>query len=586
MKEERIQRRLAAILAADVVSYSRLMGDDEVGTLSALKSHRHELIDPAVEKYSGRIVKLMGDGILVEFPSVVEAVQCAVVIQEESYKRNAEVPEPRRMVFRIGINVGDVIIDDDDIYGDGVNLAARIEALAEPGGICISHTARDQIRDKLDIVLDDLGEHEVKNIARPVRLFRVQIDSPEDPPKTLAQASKRASGSDSKIRPSIAVLPLDNMSSDPEQEFFADGLTEDLITELSRFSDLTVIARNSTFTYKGRSVKVQEVADDLGVRYVVEGSVRRAGSRMRVTVQLIDATSGEHIWAERYDRDIEDIFDLQDEITQTIASTIPGRVEEVERVRPKRPNGLAAYDYVIRGKILHHRGTREDNAEARELLDKAIELDPEYSSAYAWKACVLGQAWARGFGAKKDLFPEAAEAVRKAYALDPNECECHRLISSVRLLERNFEQAEHHQERGLALNPNYDLLVVQNGELFTWTGRAEEGVEWILKAMRLNPFHPERFWSHLGRAYFVAHRYEEAIDAFKRIARPDIGQKAFIAACQAALGRDDKAKSIAREVLEMEPVFSSHGFVDSLPYRDEPDRIHHCENLIAAGLPW
>ncbi len=381
MPEERTQRRLAAILSADVVGYSRLMGEDEAGTLTALKSHRLELIDPSVEEYGGRIVKLMGDGILIEFPSVVEAFGCAIAVQRGLAKRNEAVPESRQVVFRVGVNVGDVIIEDDDIYGDGVNLAARIQSLADPGGVCISRTARDQIRDKLDIDLEDLGEHELKNIARPVRVFRIPIDSPETPPGERAGGFHQATGSESKIRLAIAILPFNNMSSDPEQAFFSDGLTEDLITELSRFGDLTVIARDSTFTFKGRSMKVQEVADDLGVRDIVEGGVRRAGERVRVTVQLVDAATGEHIWAERYDRDIEDIFDLQDEITQTIASTIPGWVEEVERVRPKKPNDMAAYDYVIRGKILHHRVTREDNAEARKLLDKAIELDSEYAHA-------------------------------------------------------------------------------------------------------------------------------------------------------------------------------------------------------------
>ena len=560
------------------------MGDNETDTLSALKSHRLELIDPSVEEYGGRIVKLMGDGILIEFPSVVEAVGCAIAVQRGVAKRNEAVPELRQVVFRVGVNVGDVIIEDDDIYGDGVNLAARIQTLAEPGGICISRTVRDQIRDKLDIALEDLGEHEVKNIARPVRVFRVPIE-----PSAVTQTSgpaEKAAGSDSRVRPSIAVLPFDNMSSDSEQEFFSDGLTEDLITELSRFGDLTVISRTSTFTYKGKSVKVQEVADD-GVRYVVEGSVRRAGKRVRVTVQLIDATAGgDHIWAERYDRDIEDIFDLQDEITQTIASTIPGRVEEVERVRPNRPSDLAAYDYVIRGKILHHRGTREDNAEARELLDKAIELDPDYAHAWAWKACLLGQAWSRGFISDAGGgLAGAGDAIKKAHALDPNDSECHRLMAALSLLERNFEQAEYHQQRGIALNPNYDLIVVQNGELYTWTGRADDGAEWIIKAMRLNPFHPERFWSHLGRAYFVANRYEESIDAFRRIVNPDGGQKSFIAACHAALGRQEKARSMAEEVLETEPEFSSFAFVESLPYRDESDRVHHRNALIKAGLP-
>ena len=333
-------------------------------------------------------------------------------------------------------------------------------------------------------------------------------------------------------------------------------------------------------------MKVQEVADDLGVRYVVEGSIRRAGRRVRVTVQLIDPATGDHIWAERYDRDLEDIFDLQDEITQTIASTIPGRVEEVERVRPKRPSDMAAYDHVIRAKILHHRGTREDNAEGCRLVDEAIKLDPEYAHAWAWKGCILAQAWACWFITEEEgALAEARDAINKAHALDANDSECHRLMASISLLERNFEKAEHHQNRGFALNPNYDLIVVQNGELYTWTGRAEEGSEWILRAMRLNPFHPERFWSHLGRAYFVARRYEDAIDAFKRIAEPDVGQMSFVAACHATLDRPEKAQDMADKILEGDPKFSSHDLVEALPYRDEPDRAHHRDALVRAGLP-
>jgi adenylate cyclase len=354
---EGIERRLAAILSADVVGYSRLMGEDEIGTLSALKAHRAEFIDPEIARHSGRLVKLMGDGALVEFASVVDAVECARSIQRGMIERNVGVAEDQRIEFRIGVNVGDIIVEGDDIYGDGVNVAARIEALAEPGGICISRTARDQVRDKLDITLGDMGEVEVKNIARPVRIFRVPVDYMEGSAVSAAPATALPD------KPSIAVLPFDNMSGDPEQEFFADGLTEDILTALSRFHGLFVISRNSAFVYKGKATNLQEVAKDLGVQYIVEGSVRKAGNRVRITVQLIDAQSDRHIWAERYDRDLEDIFAVQDEVTSAIVATLPGRIDAAtqERAERKRPENMAAYEFVMAGKVLHHRSKRADN---------------------------------------------------------------------------------------------------------------------------------------------------------------------------------------------------------------------------------
>lgn len=582
MATERMQRRLAAILAADVVGYSRLMGLDEAGTLRALKGHRQAVIDPKVSEYSGRVVKLMGDGILVEFPSVVEALRCAVDMVRGVSDRNAAVPEERRVHFRIGINVGDIIIEDDDIYGDGVNLAARLQELADPGGICVSRAVRDQVRDKLDVLFDDLGERAVKNIARPLRVFRVAPAAV--PEATPDKANRRRTGPCDK--PSIAVLPFDNMSSDPEQDFFADGLTEDLITELSRFHDLTVIARNSTFTYKGRAVKAQQVAAELGVRYMVEGSVRRAAGRVRVTVQLIDAASGEHVWAERYDRRFDDIFDLQDEIVHTIVATLPGRLAAVEGSRRKRPSDLAAYDCVTRAKVLHHRGSLPDNQEALRLLDRAIELDPTYAHAHAWKACVLGQAWVRGYQKESDgVLDRVGESLERAYAIDENDCECHRILAAWNLLRRNHDKVAYHQERGLALNPNYDLMVVQQGELLTWLGRGDEAAEWIERAMRLNPYHPERFWTHLGRALYVAGRYAEALRAYEHVAACDFALKANLAACHAELGQAEEARALAAETLALKPDFSSDGYVQTLPYKEESDRARHLASLVKAGLP-
>jgi adenylate cyclase len=354
---EGIERRLAAILSADVVGFSRLMGEDETGTLARLKVHRAELIDPEIARHNGRMVKLMGDGALVEFASVVDAVGCARAIQRGMVERNVGVAEGQRIEFWVGVNVGDIIVDGDDIYGDGVNVAARIEALAETGGICISRTARDQVRDKLDIILGDMGEVEVKNIARPVRIFRVPVNDIEEGAGDAAVTSALPD------KPKIAVLPFDNMSGDAEQEFFADGLTEDILTALSRFRGLFVISRNLAFVYKGKATNLQEVARDLGAQYVVEGSVRKAGNRVRVTVQLIDAEQDRHIWAERYDRDLEDIFAVQDEVTTAIVATLPGRVDAAtqERAERKRPENMAAHKFVMAGKTLHHRSTKVDN---------------------------------------------------------------------------------------------------------------------------------------------------------------------------------------------------------------------------------
>src|SRR5207302_1018335 len=381
------ERRLAAILAADMVGYSRLMEADETGTLARLKTHRLELIDPAIEKNKGRIIKTTGDGMLVEFQSVADAVECAAEIQRRMARRNADVSPARWIEFRIGINLGDVIVDDGDIFGDGVNVAARLQELAASGGICVSAAVRDQVGDRLDVAFEDLGEQNVKNIVRPIRVFRVLCDNESQPRPNAAEATSIAA-----IKPSLVVLPFVNMSGDPEQEFFADGLTEDIITELSRFRDLLVISRNSAFVHKGKAVKVRDIAREFGVHYVVEGSVRKVAERVRVTVQLIDAETDRHIWAERYDRKIEDIFAIQDEVTCAIVATLPGRIEAARHDRAKRKptENMAAYEYVLAGKILHHRSSPDDNVEAQRLLDRAIALDPKYAHAHAWKACVLG----------------------------------------------------------------------------------------------------------------------------------------------------------------------------------------------------
>jgi adenylate cyclase len=578
------ERRLAAILAADMVGYSRLMEVDEKGTLARLRTHRLELIDPCIAKNRGRIIKTTGDGMLVEFQSVADAVECAAEVQRRMARRNADVPPARWIQFRVGINLGDVICEDGDIFGDGVNVAARLQALAEPGGICVSAAVRDQVGDRLDVGFADLGEQTVKNIARPIRVFRVLLDEAQPTP-----SAPTVPGAAAAVRkPSLVVLPFANMSGDPEQEFFADGLTEDIITELSRFRDLLVISRNSAFVHKGKAVKVQDVAKEFGVDYVVEGSVRKAGGRVRVTVQLIDAETDCHVWAERYDRELEDIFAIQDEITAAIAATLPGRIEAATHDRAKRKptENMAAYEYVLAGKVLHHRATPADNAEALRLLDRAIALDPKYAHAHAWKACTLGQCWVNGWCADRDAtWNEVMAELQTALALDDNDSDVHRILAATHLTHDEHDKAIYHQERALALNPNNDLIVVQQGELLTWLGRPEEGIEWIRKAMRLNPYHPERFWNHLGRACYVARRYAEAVQAFSRITKPDHTHHAFLAASLAQLGDTTAAAAHTREVLARAPGFSVAAYLATLHYRHAADLEHHREGLLKAGLP-
>ena len=589
MAEERLQRRLAAILSADVVGYSRLMGIDEAGTLARLKAMRRDLFDPLTAAHSGRIFKLMGDGALVEFASAVDAVTCAIEIQKQVRERNAGSPEDSRIQFRIGINVGDIIVDGDDIYGDGVNVAARIQALADPGGVYISRGAADQVRDKVPIKIETRGEQTVKNIARPIEVFciisedRGAVAAAVRELETLVQTPAIAD------KPAIAVLPFVNMSGEPDQEFFADGMTEDILTELSRFRELFVISRNSAFFYKGKAINAQKVAKELGVQYVVEGSVRKAGGRVRITVQLIDAETDRHLWAERYDRELADIFAIQDEVTSSIVSILPGRVAAAaqDRVQRKPPENLVAYECVLAGKLLHHRSARADNEEALRMLDRAIALDPGYAHAHAWKACVLGQSFVNGWCVDVDTTTGALIGeLTLALSLDENDSDVHRVLAAVYLaVHRDHDKALYHQERALALNPNDDLIVVQQGEVLTWIGQAEEGIEWIQKAMRLNPYHPERFWGHLGRAYFVARRYSEAVKAFQRISRADQTHLTFLAACHAQLGDAAAAKSATQELLKRAPDFSIERFIATQHYKHDSDREHHRAALLKAQLP-
>jgi adenylate cyclase len=577
----KVSRRLTAIFAADIAGYSTLMGLDEEATVSALKAHQAVIL-PMIADEGGRVIDTAGDGILAEFSSVLCAVKCAIAIQKTMAERNASIEPARRMQFRIGINQGDVVSDDARIYGDGVNVAARLESIAEPGGICISGKVYNEIVGKIGAAVQDLGSQQLKNIASPVRVYRV------------GQLGASAAGTSAKTalnpsdKPSIAVLPFVNMSGDGDQEFFADGLTEDIITALSQFREFLVISRNSTFVYKGKAVNVQEVAKALDVHYVLEGSVRKAGDRVRITAQLIDAETDRHVWAERYDRELKSIFDIQDDVTSSIAATLPGRVEAAAYQRIKRhpTESMAAYELVLTAKVLHHRSCKEDNLEAQRTIDRALVLDPNYAHAHAWRACIVGQSWVYNWCPNRDVaWQTVNEELKIALALDDNDSDVHRVLAAVNLVRGNHKAAEYHQQRAISLNPNNDLIVVQQGELYTWLGRPEEGIEWIRKAMRLNPHHPERFWNHLGRALFVARRYAEAIDAFRRISRPDQFHYAFLAASSAMLDNQTDAAAHVHSVLTLDPMFSCEAYLRTLHYQLESDREHHREALLKAALP-
>jgi len=573
-----VERKLAAILSADAAGYSRLMSEDELGTVRALATCR-ELVAGVIARHQGRVVDMAGDNVLAEFPSAVSAVEAAAAMQTQLETCNGKLPANRRLEFRVGVNLGEVVIDGGRLYGDGVNVAARIEALAEPGGICVSAKVYEEVRRKLDLAFEDLGERSLKNIAAPVRVYRVRSGDAAMPP---------AAASAGAAKPSIIVLPFTNMSGDAEQEFFADGLTEDILTDLSRFHELFVISRNTSFKYKGKAVEVRKAAQELGVQYVVEGSVRKAGKRVRVNVQLIDAELDRHLWAERYDRDLEDVFAIQDEITNAIVAVLPGRVEAAahDRAARKPTENMAAYECVVAAKTLHHRSTRESNTRAMQLIERAIVLDPKYAHAHAWKACIVGQQLTYGWCDAAEGLRIIEEEALAAAALDDNDSDVHRILAALRLRQHHYDRAVYHQGRALSLNPNDDLVVVQQGEILTWLGEPGEGIEWIRKAMRLNPYHPARFWNHLARALFGAQRYAEAADAVQRIAEPDEFHLAFLAACFAMGGDAARAGEQVRLVLRKKPAFSvQKDYLPTLHYKREDHLAHHRDALLTAGLP-
>jgi adenylate cyclase len=571
-----MERRLAAVLAADVAGYTRLMEADEAGTLAALKHRRKAVLEPLVARHRGRVVKLMGDGVLVEFPSAVNAVRCAVDLQQRMDEANAGLADECALVLRVGVNLGEVVVEDGDLFGDGVNVAARLQALAEPGEIYLSGKVHDEVQGKLDLGFEDQGEVALKNLTRPVRVWRVADG---------AMAPQKAAASPSPARVAVAVLPFADMSGDPAQPYFGDGVTEDIITELARFRQLSVRSPHASFRHR-ETVDLKRVGRELGVEHVVHGSVRRLGDRVRVTAQLTHAPSGNRLWAERFDRGEEEIFAVQDEVVRTIVATLVGRLEAAgaEQARRKPPASLAAYECVLRGTALVD---VEAIAEGRHLFERAVALDPGYGRAHARLAHAVYLEWFRDTTGSTDAaLDRALELARRAVALDENDNVCHDMLGWIYLNRGAFELAEHHKRRALELNPNSPEQVACTGVLCTFLGRPDEAVDWFAQARLLDPyFEPSWYWSILGIAHFTGRRYDDAIALLGRSPTMPVWVRAYLAACHALAGRTDQARALAAELVRAAPGFSLTRFVAKEPFRRPADRASLSEGLRKAGLP-
>ncbi|MBT4486831.1 MAG: adenylate/guanylate cyclase domain-containing protein [Rhodospirillaceae bacterium] len=617
-----MRRRLSAIMSADVAGYSALMAADEEGTLARLTAHREELIEPAIAEHGGRIVKLMGDGLLVEFPSVVEAVRAGVDIQRLGAERNEVVADDHQIVFRIGINQGDVIIDGDDIYGDDVNIAARLQERAAPGGICISERVHSDIRGKIDVAIDDLGDQELKNIPEPVRVYRVLMGPDDGTAMRLGQARRfprrgmalatvsllvilvAAAGawfwqSTPQIvqiglldqpKPSIAVLPFANLSNDPKEEYFSDGITNDIITDLSKFDDLLVIASNAVRGYKGKNISVEEVSRKLGVRYVLEGSVQRANDKVRINAQLVDGASGRHLWAERYNENIEDIFELQDKITRNIVGTLAVRLTDAERKRTlSQPTiDLRAYDLAMRGRQLLTRKQRGANFEARKLFRLAMKRDNEYANAYTWLGHTYMDAVFYGWtGTPGADLERARELAQKTIAIDNGSAPGHALMANIFLQYRKYDLALVELERAVALNPNDAGTYFHQGLVLTWSGHPDGAILAFETAQRFDPVvNPVRS-TLLGLAYYLKRQYDDTIASLASVVvqNPDYEfSHVILAATYGQMGRQQEAIRASQEVRRLNPFFSVEEFRKRSLFQDPKNAMRLAEGLRKAGL--
>jgi TolB-like protein/class 3 adenylate cyclase/Flp pilus assembly protein TadD len=590
MPTDRVQRRLVAILSADVVGYSRLMGRDETGTLTRLKSVRRDLVDPQIAAHAGRMVKLMGDGALVEFASAVDAVTCAIEIQKRMREHNIDISEDDRIEFRIGINVGDVIVDADDIYGDGVNVAARIQALADPGGIYISRSAADQVRDKVPITIETRGEQSVKNIARPIEVFCIVANDHAPISVTVAAVGKPAKPPAPSDKPSIAVLAFNNMSGDTEQEYFSDGISEDIITDLSKLPDLHVIARNSSFVYKKlQAVSLPDVARDLGVRYVLEGSVRKAGNRIRVTAQLIDTATGGHIWADRYDRDLTDIFAVQDELTREIIAALKLKLtpEQKGRLGNKRTLNVEAFNLFLRGRERLWLATRPGNLAAIALFEDALRLDPGYVAAQASIGFIHFNNYVNGWSDETSL-ETAIAAAERAVEMDAEEPQGYFTLGVSLLFQRQHDRALAAAQRCLALAPSSAEGHLATANILMYSGRGAEAIATIDTYRRLDPHHPDLALYFLAEAQFVEGLLEEAVATLQlRLARDPSSEtsNALLAACYGHLGRSEESRAAWAEVLRLAPGFSIARRRRILPFKDPAVFEHRVDGLRKAGIP-
>ena len=583
MAEERAHRRLAAILAADVVGYSRLMEQDEAGTLAALKERRKRILQPLVTEYSGRIVKVMGDGVLVEFASAVNSVACAVELQKHMASANVGLSDDHHIVLRIGINLGDVMVEGRDLYGEGVIVAVRLEAMAEPGGICVSGSVHEQIANKLPLAFEDLGSCAVKNIARPIHVFRINA---------AVRPTHAAIDSVTSAKPAIAVLPFTNMSGDPEQQYFSDGIAEDIITELSRFHSLLVIARNSSFQYRDKAIDVKRVGRELGVQYAVEGSVRRAGAHIRITAQLVDATTGSHLWANRYDRDLEDIFAMQDEVTTAIVGIVVGQVQAagIDRARRKRTDSFAAYDFFLRGLEHFNRAGSDDTVPAQHMFERAIEIDPNFAQGHALLALILlevflAEKWTSSQGNSMPALDHALQIAQRPVALDCNDAMCQFALAGAHLFRKSFDLAAHHFDLAMQLNPNDADIIAHRSLLEMFTGRPQQALQSLDLAMKLNPTPPNWYREIEGHAFYAQRRYEEAARAWGRgtARRPYVYR--FLAACHAQMGCLDEAQTLVDQSLRLQPRFSLRVWATFEPFLHRGDLEHLLDGLRKAGLP-
>jgi adenylate cyclase len=624
---EREERRLAAILAADMVGYSRLMEADERGTIARQKAHRAQLIDPKINEHHGRIVKTTGDGMLVEFASVVDAVACAVAIQRAIVEREADVPEEQRIQYRVGVNLGDILIDGDDILGDGVNVAVRLEGLADPGGICIPRKVFHEVRNKLDVGYEFLGEQRVKNIETPVPVYRVLL-KPDLAGKVIGEKRLKpslrllgaaaaamvaitvvaavwwqpwapdvepASVEDMAFplpdRPSIAVLPFDNLSGNTDQDYLADGLTEEIITTLSKSPNLFVIARSSTFTYKDKAVEVKQVAEEQGVRYVLEGSIQRSGERIRVNIQLIDALVGRHVWAEIYDRQFGDIFALQDDITQNIMIALEVELTQGEEVRLMhlRAPKPEAFVYLQKSRAHYYRFNSKDNAIARELAMKAVEISPEYPDAWEWLGWYDFNDYRFAWSANPNKsFKLAEEAANKAFVLDATVAGANGLLGALSLYRGEYEEAISHYRKAVELAPSNAIMTAGLGWVLCYGGYPEEAIPVLQQAMRLSPYYPAWMVGTLGLAFMMTGDYPKAIVATEQlIERKSLLQFGYsrLAAIHAVLGDEEKAKTYAAELLKIKPDFSIAKWSKVLIYKDKELLDWELNALRSVGLP-